>query len=178
MKYTCAITRHARDSTLRDKVVLRAGGSEVTWHIALKALGFILFMQHRPCIEEGVGWHYKPDLIAFDDEQRISLWVDCGNIAVRKIDRVASWLPRDAAFHILRRTAKDARPLAASAKGIRRPERVQLTAFDAGFVDSMADLLDVTNRIEASVNEAHIALSISSRRGNEELASALHHLTP
>lgn len=177
MKYTCSITRHSNASTLRSKVVLRAGVSEVAWHIALKILGFILFMQHKPLIEEGVGWHYKPDLVAFTPTGAISLWVDCGNIAVRKIDRVASWLPKEAEFHILRRTAKDAMTLAAAAKNIKKPERLLLTAFDTGFVDAVAESLGVTNRMDATLSDNRLVLQLANRGGEQLYTTDLHYLS-
>jgi uncharacterized protein YaeQ len=178
MKYTCTITRHSSRGTLRGKTVLRAAPGEVSWHIALKILGYILFMPHAPRIEENVGWHFKPDLAAYAPDGGVSLWVDCGNIAVRKISRVAAWLPAAAEFHILRRTVRDASLLCASARAVRRPERVHITAFDNGFVHTLADMLYATNRMEAVLDNHRLALTVTCRSGTATLHSALHRLTP
>ncbi|MFV0347218.1 MAG: YaeQ family protein [Halodesulfovibrio sp.] len=160
MKYTLNITRKmlapdardARDaSEMRTKLVLRAAPGEVAWHIALKVLGYLLFMEYEPRIEEGIGWHYKPDLVSLDAEGRLRLWVDCGNIAVRKIDRVAQKVGADVPFIILRRTQRDAQLLAQSLDKMRFPERVHILSFDKGFVDALAEALDATNHIRADI---------------------------
>ena len=157
MKYTLNINRRllapdARDTReMRTKLVLRAALGEVAWHIALKVLGYLLFMEYEPRIEEGIGWHYKPDLVSLDAEGRLRLWIDCGNIAVRKIDRVAQKLGAHVPFIILRRTQRDALLLAQSLGRMRFPERVHILSFDKGFVDALAGALDATNHIRAAI---------------------------
>ncbi|UZP67030.1 YaeQ family protein [Desulfovibrio mangrovi] len=184
----------------RIKLVLRAAPGEVAWHIALKILGYLLFMEYEPRIEEGIGWHYKPDLVSLDDHGALRLWVDCGNIAVRKIDRVAQKVGPDAPFVILRRSHRDALLLAQSLDKMRFPERVHILSFEKGFVDAFADALDATNQIQTRISlhptsapqsrmtadcaassdvypsvthMAAIALQVSNRKGDSTLSSAI-----
>lgn len=160
---------------VRDRIVLDAAPGEVPWHIALKFLGYLLYREWEPRVEEGVGWHYKPDLVSLDAAGNIRLWLDCGNIAARKTDRVAAKLGEDTPFRILRRTEKDARQLAATLAGkVRHPQRVRLIAFDAGFVDAIAAGLDSTNRIKALRGADRLDLTFETRQDRVELHSRLH----
>ena len=176
------------------KLVLHSAPGEVAWHIALKLLGYTLFMDYAPRIEEGIGWHYKPDLVALDAQGQVRLWVDCGNIAVRKIERVAVKVGNGAPFFILRRTHRDAQLLAQSLTGkMRFPERLRILSFDNGVVDALAAHLDTTNHIRAHIGilphhegEApatprgftDIRLTAENRRGALELHSTIVSISP
>ncbi len=171
--------RQATVPDLQRRFLLQAAEGELAWHIALKLIAFILWMEHEPQVEMGVGWHYKPDVVVRDAEGKVRLWGDCGNIAVRKIERVAGWLPQDGVLHILRRGRRDAGQLADSLRGKGRdPSKVRITAFDDGFVDGLAASLDTTNRIEAVCRDADLTLSVSNRKGVTTLASHLHAVFP
>lgn len=162
---------------VRDRIVLDAAEGELPWHIALKFLGYLLYREWEPRVEEGVGWHYKPDLVSVDAQGGIRLWIDCGNIAVRKIDRVAAKVG-DAPFRILRRTRRDAEQLAASLKGeVRHPERVRIIAFDNGFVDAIGANLTTTNRIRAMRHADALDLHCENRVDTFDLTSRLHLFT-
>ncbi|ADP85524.1 YaeQ family protein [Nitratidesulfovibrio vulgaris] len=171
--------RQATVPDLQRRFLLQAAEGELAWHIALKLIAFILWMEHEPQVEMGVGWHYKPDVVIRDADGKVRLWGDCGNIAVRKIERVAGWLPQDGVLHILRRGRRDAGQLADSLRGKGRdPSKVRITAFDDGFVDGLAASLDTTNRIEAVCRDADLTLSVSNRKGVTTLASHLHAVFP
>ena len=175
MKFTFSIQFDGPGGQLREKMVAAAAGSEVTWHIALKFLGYLLFHQERPRIEQGVDWHYKPDLVALDPFGPVKLWVDCGNIAVKKIDRVATWVGPDAKFFILRRTRREAEILVANMKGkIKHAGRVSLIWFDDGFVDQLAKVLDSVNRCSGSQADDQLTLVVSNRHGEIELRSGIY----
>lgn len=170
VKFTFTVELTTSAGTDRDKVVVASSGSEVTWHIALKLLGYLLFFEERPRIEQGVGWHYKPDLVVTDATGRVQRWVDCGNIAVKKIDRVATWLGGQADFHILRRTRRETELLARLALDkIKRPERVQLVWFDDDVVDRLARLLDSSNRCTCERSADRLSLTIVNRHGTNRL---------
>lgn len=202
MKYTVSIERAlagTREVPRNAKLVLHAAPSEVAWHIALKLLGYLLFMEYAPRIEEGIGWHYKPDLVSLNDQGALRLWVDCGNIAVRKIERVAQKVGPDVPFIILRRTARDAQLLAQSLGRMRYPGRVRLLAFENGMVDALAAHLDTTNHIRATLSAhaeqgrttgsdgteaippealASITLDIANRKGHGAFTSTITQLQP
>lgn len=175
VKFTFSIQFNGPRGHLREKLVIAASGSEVPWHIALKFLGYLLFHEEKPSIERGVDWHYKPDLVSLDTHGRVKLWVDCGNIAVKKIDRVATWVGPDARFFILRRTRREAETLAVNMKGkIKHVGRVSLIWFGDGFVDHLARLLDSVNRITGSHTDEQLELNVSNRHGEIALTSKIH----
>ncbi len=92
MKYTFQFGDGARG----DKHVLKTRSSESLRHITLKALGCVLYHARRPQIETPVSddkRDYKPDIVAFDAAGAIALWVDCGQIALRKVDDLARARP-------------------------------------------------------------------------------------
>lgn len=164
---------------LQRRFLLQAAEGELAWHIALKLIAIILWMEHAPQAEVGIGWHYKPDVVVRDAEGKVRLWGDCGNIAVRKIVRVASWLPQEGVLHILRRGRRDARQLSDSLRGKGHDyARVRITAFDDGFVDELAASLDTTNRIEAQCHGPDLTLAVSNRKGVTTLSSHLHAVFP
>lgn len=72
-----------------DKQVLETRSSESQRHIILKILGYLLYYDRAPRIELRVSEDkrdYRPDVVAFDADGRITLWVDCGQIGIRKLD--------------------------------------------------------------------------------------------
>ena len=175
MKYTVSITLIADGTVHRDKRVLGAGPSELPWHIALKLLGLLLFFEPGLQVEQGLGWHYKPDLLSLDAEGRVRLWIDCGNISVRKVDRVANKVGATGRFALLRRQRQDADLLLRSLEGrLRHPERVELLHFDDGFVDRFAGALGTTNEIEAERTDARLDLALRNRGGESRLVSRVH----
>lgn len=147
MKFTFSVFDKITED--RTKFVVKMAPSEVEWHIALKLLGYIMFYEHRPQIEQDVGQHYRPDLFVMDEfDQKVALWIDCGHIAVKKIDKVATKMGKTGQFYILRRTESDAVRLRDNIQKIKHPDRVNIIAFDPGFVDQVAELLSQTNEIE------------------------------
>jgi uncharacterized protein YaeQ len=164
MKFTFTIKREFPASD-PDKFVVKMGGSEVAWHIALKVLGYILFFDRKPQIEQDVGQHYRPDLFCWDEfQEKVALWIDCGNIAVKKIDKVATSVGKSGEFYILRRTKKDAERLREQIRNIKHPERVKIIAFEEGFVDKIAELIQSTNHIDFGIEDGSIGLSIIERK--------------
>lgn len=183
--------------TFSEKLVTASGSSEVPWHIALKLLGFLLFIEHRPLVEYSIGWHYKPDLVVpgnggphgaekgrmpatgspLGGSATPLLWIDCGNIALRKIDRLSRRLP-SGVFHILRRNAGEGIRLAAAvAEKVRRPENVTVHYFDSGVVDALADRLDASNTILGHRSEGHLAFTLENRHGTKQIETAVRSVT-
>ncbi len=179
MKYTVSITLLADGAVHRDKRVLGADRSELPWHIALKLLGLLLFFEPQLQVERGIGWHYKPDLLSLDPEGRVRLWIDCGNISVRKVDRVANKVGGAGRFALLRRQRQDAELLLRSLEGrVRHPERVEVLHFDDGFVDRFAGALGTTNEIEAQRTDARLEIVLRNRSGECRLATRVHRRRP
>lgn len=175
MKFTVSFSLEKEGRTHQEKRVLASHPSEVRWHIALKVLGLLLFADLRPQVEEGVGWHYKPDLVAFGPLGEVSLWVDCGNISARKVDRVSRWLGSPGRFFVLERDEGEGRELArVIARKVRHPDRVTVHYFDEGVVDDLAAHLDATNEMRGHLGDAQLALTVTSRRGDLRMLTGIH----
>jgi uncharacterized protein YaeQ len=174
LKFTFRITLHAHEKTHRQKLVIDASQGEMQWHVALKLLGFLLFYQYQPRIEEGIGWHYKPDLVGLNQNGELVLWIDCGNIEMKKIDKIATKVGTSAKFVILKRTRNEMQRLAKQVKTrIKHHRRVEWIAFDDQVVDNLAECFDVTNDLNCLLEAEHLSLTIENRNGNRTLHSAV-----
>lgn len=178
MKYALTLTvddRAAGMISRREKLVLWAHPSELAWHIALKLVSYILFLEARPQVERSVGFRFKPDLASVDAAGRVTLWVDCGNVAVKKVQRVAGWLRDDARFVIVRREERDGQALAEAIAGNGALKHsLELLWFDIGFVDGLADLLDASNALSCVRSPGRIDLTLANRGGEYAMSSALY----
>lgn len=165
MKFTFTINNSVANEP--SKLVVKMSPSEVPWHIALKVLGYMLFFERKPQIEKDVGQHYRPDLFCWDEyQEKVALWIDCGNIAVKKIDKVATSMGKSGEFYILRRTKKDAERLRDQIKNIKHPERVKIIAFEDGYVDRMAERIESTNKVIFSVSESRLVTQFLNGSSN------------
>jgi uncharacterized protein YaeQ len=172
MKYTFTIKQVGEDSG--SKLVVERAPSEVEWHIALKLLGYILFYDRKPRIEEDVDYHYRPDLFARDDFGQVNLWIDCGNIATKKIDKVATKMGKSGEFYILRQTQRDANRLRESvSSGVKHKERVKIVTFEDGFVEKLAEALDSTNEITFKIEGGNLTITLKNKNPTLEATTRL-----
>lgn len=167
MKFTFSFKN--RTSGEAEKLVVEKAPSELEWHIVLKILGYILFFDRKPKIEQDVDWHYRPDLFTKDEMDRVNLWIDCGNIALKKVDRVATKMGKTGEFFILKRDKAELLRFKDELTGsVKHLERVRMIAFDPGFVDTLAEKLDSTNMVEFTKEADSLNLKISNRLGDLE----------
>ncbi len=95
---------------------------ETREHIALRLSALLFFWRDDPKPELSpkhpalAGQEFRPDLIALNDAGEISLWVECGNISLNKLDkltrrypyaRIVALKPDEASARRLRRDAAD-----------------------------------------------------------------------
>ncbi|MFW5735057.1 MAG: YaeQ family protein [Oceanidesulfovibrio sp.] len=178
MKYALTLTVEDNEAGLgpeREKLVLWAHPSELPWHIGLKVIAYVIHMEHSPLVELSVGFRFKPDLAVVDDTGRVRLWIDCGNIAVKKVRRVAGWLQSGARFVVLRREERDGLALveAIQADGPLR-HRLEVLWFDDGFADGFAEALDASNTLACVRTARRIDMTLTNRGGEFSLRSRLH----
>ncbi|MEM8931922.1 MAG: YaeQ family protein [Acidobacteriota bacterium] len=161
-----------------EKLVVATEHGEMPWHIALKLLAYLRFIDHRPQIEKRVGGRYKPDLVDVDDRGRVRLWIECGNIGPRKIASVARRVAReDGRFIILKRHRGEVTALARLLDGRVATGTVDLLAFDDHFVDRMTAVLDANNTMDCTLSEAggreRLHLMVDNRHGRTELQTEI-----
>jgi len=151
------------------KKFFRIGQGESLDHVVLKLLGFILFHEYSPEIEYSIGWKYKPDLIAFDDNDKIILWVECADVAPAKIRRIMQKYP-DARLVVLKPSDHKARGFSKIFEDEKKEGvKIEITGFDDGFVDHICRNLFDRGTIEAKIEGNTIEILINGKFFASEL---------
>ena len=81
------------------KLILVAQEHETLEHIALRLCACVLFWDMDPSAELSskhpalADQEFQPDCIALDDGGRIKLWVECGKVAMHKLDKLTRRYP-------------------------------------------------------------------------------------
>ena len=133
--------------TMKRKMVLVKNDCELRTHIVLKLLAFVLYYDPRLQIEMDLGMHYKPDLSIPGDHGIPEMWIDCGQVAPKKVESLSTKL-KNTRLCVVKENQRDMdvfRKLIE--KKLDRPERVEYLAFDKGFAAGMADSLQRSNEV-------------------------------
>jgi uncharacterized protein YaeQ len=149
-KYAFDLKSEERRRLLPGKIIIGQQETETERHVLLKFLAFVLFFRDQIQIEPRLhddNIPFVPDLIAFDYTLRPTLWVECGECSVDKLDRLAVKVP-EAEIWVVKRTLEEAENLRrAMAKGRLRTDRYSLLAFDTEMFDEVAGLLTQRNTL-------------------------------
>jgi dihydrodipicolinate synthase/N-acetylneuraminate lyase len=91
--------------------------------------------------------HYRPDLVIPGDHGIPEHWIDCGKVAVRKVDRLASKL-KTTKIVIVKETAGElAQFRRLIDKKVERSDRIEYLGFDPDFIRSLADTMAKMNDV-------------------------------
>ena len=113
----------------------------------MKLLAYLLFYEPGLEIEKSVDMHYKPDLAIQGEHGLPKVWIDCGKIAVKKVDTLASKL-RASKFVIVKETKKEMDLFTKlMEKKIDHPESVEYLSFEKNFIVQIADALQRNNEV-------------------------------
>lgn len=138
-------------SELRERVFLTKKRGESLDHVLMKLLSWLLFYHPGLRIEVSADQHYKPDLVRFDERGAPLQWVDCGQTALKKLDRIAR-RNRKTLIDIVKPTERELKLFKDAADSrIARPERVRYFAFRDGFLTELAGLVHGRHEVEATV---------------------------
>ncbi len=155
MKYTIQVEGS-------EKLVLEKREGESLRHILQKICAYLLFREEAPQIERRLTEDkraYRPDVVAFDAEGKVTLWIDCGQIAVRKVDDLTRRFPT-ARIVIVKTDRREMEGYAREAKKkVKRIERVEFVAFDDGFLSRLEPLLGHINTIQAHFDGTTLELN-------------------
>ncbi len=171
MKYTFSIEDDG-------KIILESRAGESNRHIALKILSYLLFRNETnglPLrIEQGVGQRHKPDLVATDPETaQVVLWIDCGQIEVKRLGRIAAANPA-ARVVVVKATGGEAALYARAAArflpAVKRAATVSYLGFDEDFVPAFLHHLRGRNDIALSHNKSSAEVTLNEER----LTSTMH----
>lgn len=146
----------------QEKLVLVKNLCELRNHVVLKLLSYLLF--YNPELKVGVSaeMHYQPDLFIPGDHNIPKLWIDCGKIALKKIDSLATKLKNTRVIFVKESKRELDVFKKLIEKKIEKGERLEFLAFDAGFVLSLGNSLQRTNHIALySVMENVIGIALN-----------------
>ena len=136
------------------KLVLVSQETETLDHLALKLTGFILFFDQNPMVGISsknpaiASQEFRPDLIALDVGGETKLWVECGNVATHKMDKLIR-RNRNARIVVLKGTVREAKNLreAFQKNDIQNSDRVDIFAFPEGqfqeWLSAMGDTVEI-----------------------------------
>lgn len=135
---------------LPPKVLLVPRETETLVHILLKLFGFLIFQRERLVIEPSLDDDYlpfTPDLMQMDYQGRIALWVECGECAVTKLDRLAVKAP-DAEIWAVKPSPTEAEALVRSMAHDRlRRGRYGVIGLDEAMMEEVAGLVGPRNQV-------------------------------
>ena len=121
------------------KLVLVSQETETLEHMALKLAAFVFFFDQGPQVDISSkhpaisDQEFRPDLIALDEAGAAKLWVECGNVATHKLDKLIR-RNRNARLAVFKATLREANNLreAFEKNDIPNSERVEIFTFPEG----------------------------------------------
>ena len=149
-RFAFDITNEDKRRKLPERVIIGRQETETTRHVLLKFLGFVLF--HRERLQMEVELHddnipFKPDLVQLDYTMRPALWVECGEVSVAKLDKLAVKVS-DAELWVLKRSPAEAEALIRDmTKHELRRKRYRVIAFDPEMFDEALASVGTRNEV-------------------------------
>lgn len=132
---------------VQEKLVLVKSDLEKRTHIALKLLSYLLFYDSRLKIEGDVEMHYKPDLVVTGEHGVPELWIDCGKVAVRKIESLTAKLKHTRIIFVKESRNELIQFKRLLEKKLENSRRVQYLAFESDFVRNLSEAFQRTNHL-------------------------------
>lgn len=177
MKYTLTIEGGDASPSQREKIITESREGESERHMALKFLAYLLFSGETDGlplrIEQKVDQRHTPDVVAADPATgEIKLWIDCGQIEPKRLERIVSG-NRNARIVVVKATQNE---MAGYIKAANRElptadkrARVEYLSFDDAFVDTLASELRGTNTVSLGMAEDTMYLAWNGRDMSTEV---------
>jgi uncharacterized protein YaeQ len=149
-KYAFDLQSDERRRSFPGKIIVGQQETETEKHVLLKFLAYVLFFRDRIQMEPRLhddNIPFEPDLVAFDYSLRPTLWVECGECSVAKLDKLAVKIPESEIWVVKRSLAEAESLRQAMAKAELRTDRYGLIALDSEMFDEMAGLLKPRNQL-------------------------------
>ncbi len=136
------------------KLVLVGQDSETAEHLALKLAGFVLFFNENPTVAMSLkspalaGQEFKPDLLCLNEHGETGIWIECGNVATYKLDKLLR-RNRNARIVVLKGTLNEANNLrrALGKNDIKNAQNLEILSFPDGQFDSWLAAMDESMEI-------------------------------
>lgn len=149
-KYSFTMRSEDRRRALPHKLIVGRRDTETPKHVLLKLLAYVIFYRDR--LQLGTELHddnipFVPDVAQLDYELRPSLWVECGECSVMRLDKLAVKVP-EAELWIVKSSPAEAEQLwLAMRKAELRRQRYKLLALDADMFAELSGLLVSRNSL-------------------------------
>ncbi|HRI12173.1 MAG TPA: YaeQ family protein [Verrucomicrobiota bacterium] len=147
-KFTFQCSSDDRRRPLPHKILFGLGVNETARHVILKFVAWVLFFRERLMIETDVqndSIPFVPDLCQLGYDMRPTLWIECGECSVTKLNKLAVKCP-EAALWIVKGTRAEAETLMRlMTKEELRRNRYELLVLDSGMVEELLGLTHERN---------------------------------
>lgn len=121
----------------RKRIIMVKRVEESRRHVALKLMGYALYYEELLKVDMDVGLGFKADLVSVDYDSTVTLWVDCGNAKIKKIEGLKTKL-RQARIVLMKEDRYELERFKAQVdKKTEDNERVEYLAFDPHFIDQL-----------------------------------------
>ncbi len=130
---------------VRRKLILVKNDSEGREHVVLKLLAYCLFYDERLRVEPDLGMHYRPDLAIQGEHDVPEVWIDCGQIALEKAEKLSRKLRATRLIFIKESVQELTRFKATLDKKVEYANRIEYLAFDSGVIEQIALQLSRSN---------------------------------
>lgn len=143
---------------VKARVLLTKRRGESLRHVLMKLLGYMLFYHPELRVEMSAHQHYKPDLLRVDATGQPVQWIDCGQTALLKLDRISQRNP-ETWIDIIKATPGELALYQQHAqRRLRYPERVRYWSFEPTFISQLGALIQGRHEVIATVSEDYKAL--------------------
>lgn len=149
---------------VKRKMIIVKDETESYEHIAMKVVAFLLYYDPRLIIEKSVDMHYKPDLVIMGDHGLPELWIDCGAIAVKKVESLAIKL-KSSRFIVIKETKREMESFKKIIeKKVSSIDSVEFLSFEPGFIKGVGAAFQRRNEVTLyQVMENIIGLALNEQ---------------
>lgn len=134
----------------------------------MKLAGYVMFLPLAPVVEPSsdhpslAGLDVKPDLFALDAGGDITLWVECGEVSINKLDKVARRLTR-ARVVVIKSTLAQAKRLRETLTNeVRQGDRVEIWTWPPGAFETWIKAIDEKIEIFGDAHEKSFNLVLNN----------------
>lgn len=163
MKLRCDIHLESGDA----KLLLAPRPEEKTDHLALKLAGYLMFLPLGPVVDPSSDhaalhdFDLKPDLVAMDAGGGITLWLECGEVSINKLDKVSRRLGNSRVV-VLKRSMHQARQLRERLdEQVRQGHRVEIWTWPEGEFERWLAALNEKTEVYGEAHEKSFNLVVN-----------------
>ncbi len=169
-----SVNDYDRELFAERKLVFEQREGEGLVHVMLKVLALALHYDPKLVVEPSFEDEYKPDLLLRADDYRPALWIECGQVSTRKLDKI-TFRYNTSRFVVVKQTGREAQDLAErAAQDVRRHRVIEYLGFEKDYCARVAERLSGRNDLIV----VRSGLSVQVVLAGVTEASQLFHIAP